>query len=287
MTPLVANAKESEEPEHNMETLVQLEGGGKETEHTGVAGPSRPSIVLLNELAHDKERLKGLDLATATELDARIHSELVVQHPNKVYHLGLAPFEVYSAGHLASLAHKRDVFSLTGSIDTVNLRSGWEADCHEYIGKRKVEHIDPMNVIHVARPSSSIFDSCEGVLGNLDIGLLVETIICSGEASKENGRSPDSFRWHIAAAGQGYERGSNRPTSNVGFLCKIADEQCECPQQRKDDALMMIGHICSFVWECLQAMQVRSGQPLLGSHASRKPFSDKIKEFLNIRHLNM
>eukprot|EP00980_Cylindrotheca_fusiformis_P013831 scaffold3591_cov165-Cylindrotheca_fusiformis.AAC.1 len=171
-TPLVANAKESEEPEHNIENLVQFEGGGKETEKTGVVGPSRPSIMLLHELAHDKERLKGLDLATATELDARIHSELVVQHPNKVYHLGLAPFEVYSAGHLASLAHKRDVSSFTGSIDTVNLRSGWEADCHEYIGKRKVEHIDPMNVIHVARPSSSIFDSCEGVLGNLDIGLL-------------------------------------------------------------------------------------------------------------------
>eukprot|EP00980_Cylindrotheca_fusiformis_P026720 scaffold17080_cov140-Cylindrotheca_fusiformis.AAC.1 len=70
---------------------------------------SRPAISSLMELALNKDRLKSLDLATSEELDCRVHSELVVQHPNKVYHLGLSPFEVYSAGDLASFSHKRVV----------------------------------------------------------------------------------------------------------------------------------------------------------------------------------
>eukprot|EP00980_Cylindrotheca_fusiformis_P006719 scaffold1399_cov109-Cylindrotheca_fusiformis.AAC.3 len=153
----------------------------------------RTTISSLLELGCDEERLKSLDLATAEELDSRVHSELVVQHPNKVYHLGLAPFEVYSAGELASLAHKREVSS--SQREPSNVLFG-ESDSHEYIGKKKVEYVDPMNVLHVARPNSSIFEMNESVLGDLDIGLLVGTIISSGEASKENGRSPDSIRWH-------------------------------------------------------------------------------------------
>eukprot|EP00980_Cylindrotheca_fusiformis_P020548 scaffold7628_cov84-Cylindrotheca_fusiformis.AAC.4 len=103
----------------------------------------------------------------------------------------------------------------------------------------------------------------EDVWGNLDIGLLVQTIILSGQASREDGRSPDSIRWHIAAAGWGYDKEMGRPKCNVGVQCKMP-EDCERPEDMKEAVLCMVGNICSFVWECLQAMQVRSGQPTLG-----------------------
>eukprot|EP00980_Cylindrotheca_fusiformis_P023500 scaffold10537_cov69-Cylindrotheca_fusiformis.AAC.1 len=131
---------------------------------------NRDSISNLLQLSSNSDYLETLSICHPDELRTKVESELVIQHPQMVYHLSLAPLEVYSAGSLAMLAHQR------------------------------------VNVIHVARPESSIFANLEGMLPKLDIGmLLVKTIIENGEPSREDGRSPDSIRWHLATAGQGYD----------------------------------------------------------------------------------
>eukprot|EP00980_Cylindrotheca_fusiformis_P005782 scaffold1203_cov117-Cylindrotheca_fusiformis.AAC.21 len=236
---------------------------------------NRDSISNLLQLSSNSDYLETLSICHPDELRTKVESELVIQHPQMVYHLSLAPLEVYSAGSLATLAHQR-VVNKPGHSQLS------EADCHVLIGSRKVEYIDPQNVIHVARPESSIFANLEGMLPKLDIGMLVKTIIENGEPSREDGRSPDSIRWHLAAAGQGYDSGSRRPLSNVGFNCRLVAEN----KKGKDEILFMIGQICSFVWECTQAMQDRSGQPRLGSD-SRNQFSQKLRKFLNIERHQM
>eukprot|EP00980_Cylindrotheca_fusiformis_P012801 scaffold3148_cov95-Cylindrotheca_fusiformis.AAC.1 len=256
----------------NSEPVILPESAGDRES----SGHLRPTISAFRQVAYDKNVLQRLTLADSSELDAVVESELVIDHPNKVYHLPLAPFEVYSAGPLASLAHQRVVMAATGNPR----RNYSEADSHEYIGRKNVEHIDPSNVVHVARPNSSIFDCLvDEVLGDIEVGILAKVILQNGEPSREDGRSPDSIRWHIAAAGQGYVAGSNRPKSDVGFRCNFEESQSTT---RKQEVLSMIGRITSFVWECLQAFQIRSGQPQLGMHESRREFSEIIKKFLHI-----
>eukprot|EP00980_Cylindrotheca_fusiformis_P014909 scaffold4064_cov145-Cylindrotheca_fusiformis.AAC.2 len=239
------------------------------------------------DLVSSNDALDRLSLCHHEELHALIESELIIQHPTKVYHLSLAPVEVYSAGSLSTLSHQRIVKRVSDGGKARNDYS--EADCHEYIGSRVIEYIDAQNVIHVARPHSSIFTGLGSILGDLDVGLLVKTIVENGQPSKEDGRSPDSIRWHLAAAGQGYNAGSTRPTSNVGFNCKLLRAASDKEEEgHRDGILKMVGRIASFVWECLQAMQDRAGQPRLGTNRHRNEFSAVLRKLLKIKHpMNM
>lgn len=230
-------------------------------------GPSIPNAEL-PELAPRAEELitptmktsvcqlrKGLGklrMATNAEVASNVDSELVILHPKRQYHLLLPAFEIYSARNLATFEHGRVVRNKSDNEIFLS-----QKEVHEVIGRDRMEYIDPLGNLHVVRPGSIILRRFQA-----DFSLNIQEVCAAllEHGCPDERRSDDSFRIHMAAASSlSAEKGSSRPKP-VGMTGK---NSFLYSNPNRDAILEEIGGIACLVWNCTEALQIRSGQPSL------------------------
>jgi hypothetical protein len=117
----------------------------------------------------DVSRFKKCSVVSTHYLDRKVASIFVMQTTNQVYHLRLAPLEVYSADSLGENVHGLDVFPISKTNHTPS------SSVVISIPGNIPEWIDPSN-LHVVRKESIIFRSYQDIIA-ADFGFLLQTVL--------------------------------------------------------------------------------------------------------------
>jgi hypothetical protein len=122
----------------------------------------------------DVSRFKKCSVVSTHYLDRKVTSIFVMQTTNQVYHLRLAPLEVYSADSLEENVHGRDVFPIS-KMNHIPSNS-----VVIFIPGNIPEWMDPRDNLHVVRKESIIFRSHQDIIAT-DFGFLLQTVLKYGK----------------------------------------------------------------------------------------------------------
>eukprot|EP00980_Cylindrotheca_fusiformis_P017076 scaffold5240_cov70-Cylindrotheca_fusiformis.AAC.4 len=250
------------------------------------AAPASPvnagnSVVLqqragFGSLTDDVARIKSLRPPSLNEMDKHLQSDLIIYASVENYVLQMSPVEVYSAGDLWLHKHERRTSSdarlpgcLPSHVDKLTSCRLIHSSCTVFVDRSD-------DILHVARPGSSIFDNnareCSLSCGN-DV---VRILLLHGK--EDESRSPGAVRLNIGCGGLSFERGTGAPSQLVGvkFLKEL-------DKNERSEFLITVGTLTKFVWDCMNELQSLAGKPNLATNLSRNQYSNKLCDLL---HLN-